>query len=127
MRMLRTAATSLLAIALAAPLADSAAATSTSAASPAQPLFSEGFGPRTWFSPDGDKMTDKAMVWFTLTKKARVTVKVRRDNKARTLVHKEDVGKLRARTQVWKWNGKDLDRRIVRDGKYYVTFLGDPV
>jgi flagellar hook assembly protein FlgD len=42
-------------------------------------------------------------------------------------VFKEDLGKLRGRGHVWKWNGKDLDRDVVRDGKYSVTFVGTSV
>jgi flagellar hook assembly protein FlgD len=127
MRSLRTAAVACAAALTVAPLAGGVPAASARPGTPSDPLFHQGWVPRDWFSPNGDKSSDKARVYFQLSKKARVSVKVRRANKVRTLVFKEDLGKLRGRGHVWKWNGKDLDRDVVRDGKYSVTFVGTPV
>jgi flagellar hook assembly protein FlgD len=126
-RSLRTAAVAFVAALTVAPLAGDIPAASARPVTPSEPLFAQGYVPLDWFSPNGDKTSDKAKVFFQLSQKARVSVKVRRTNKARTLVFKEDLGKLRGRPHTWVWNGKDLDRDVVRDGKYSVTFVGAPV
>ena len=128
MRTLRTAAVALVAAAtIAAPLAGVAASASGPVAPSSDPVFHPGTSTRYWFSPNGDKSSDKARLYFHLYEKARVTVKVQGNDKARTLVRKEELGKLSARGHYWKWNGKDSAGDVVRDGKYFVTFVADPV
>lgn len=126
MRSLRAAAVSIgMTFIVVAPLAG--VTTSASARSSSDPVFRVGTQTRFWFSPNGDRSSDKGRVYFHLTKAATVIVKVRRTNKARTLVYKEKVGKLGARGYTWKWNGKDFDGDVVRDGKYSATFVADQI
>jgi flagellar hook assembly protein FlgD len=82
---------------------------------------------RVWLSPNGDHVQDRTRLAFDLGKTARVTVKVRRANKARTLVHAEELGKLGAGHHTWTWKGKDSDRDVVRDGRYSAIFVADQV
>ena len=130
MRSLHTTVVSLAAtLIVSTPLAGVTTAASARTTSSPDPVFHPGFQSRVWFSPNGDKRSDKASVYFQLTQNATVAVKVRRTNKARTLVYKEELGKLElgARGHTWTWNGKDFDGDVVKDGKYSATFVADPV
>ncbi len=83
---------------------------------------------KVFLSPNKDKVQDKATLSFWLRKKSNVTVKVRRDNKARALVFKGDLGKLDGhRLHRWKWNGRDSDGDVVRDGRYSAIIVADQV
>lgn len=83
---------------------------------------------RVWLSPNKDKVQDKARFTFELDKAAKVTVKVRRSNKSRTLVYKEKLGRYDAGWgHEWTWKGKDNNRDIVRDGTYDAIFVADQV
>ena len=77
MRSLRTAAVALVVLVAtattAAPLASVAASASAHAAPSSDPVFHPGTSTRFWFSPNGDKSSDKARVNFHLYEKARVT------------------------------------------------------
>lgn len=79
------------------------------------------------FSPNGDHVKDKGRVAFKLAKKSEVTVKVRRTNKAETVVYKENLGKVTRGKHTWTWNGKNLNRKVVGDGSYQVVFTADQV
>ena len=79
------------------------------------------------FSPNGDRVKDKGRIAFKLAKKSEVTVKVRRTNKAETLVYEDKLGKVTRGGHTWTWNGKDRNRRVVRDGSYQVVFVADQV
>lgn len=121
--------------AVAAPLAAVLPAATASTSGPALAARAPWTGPvvtvspsRSWFSPDGDDVQDKARFWFTVEKPAEVTVKVRRDDKAQTLVYKEELGELAPGTvNRWSWKGKDRDRDVVRDGRYRVVVTADQV
>lgn len=87
---------------------------------------------RTWFSPNKDRVSDKVTISFFLREKAKVTVKVRRADEARTLVHTQELGKVSAGSggwtpHSWKWNGQNLDGKAVRDGGYTATFVASAV
>jgi FlgD Ig-like domain len=79
------------------------------------------------FSPNGDHVKDKGRVAFKLAKKSEVTVKLRRTNKAETVVYKENLGKVTRGKHTWTWNGTNLNRKVVRDGSYLVVFTADQV
>ena len=79
------------------------------------------------FSPNGDGVKDAAVVRYTLAKKSEVIVKVRRDNKARTVVYKERLGKFSSGSHTWTWKGKNLHGKVVRDGRYSAVFVADQV
>jgi hypothetical protein len=79
------------------------------------------------FSPNGDHVKDKARLRYKLKKKSEVTIKVRRTNKAETLVHKARVGKVTRGSHTWTWKGKNSNGKVVRDGSYLVTFVANPV
>ena len=97
------------------------------AASPDAPVISVPTS-RVYFSPNKDKVQDKAVFPLYLAKKAKVTVKVRRDNKKRTLVYKQELGKLDAgHRHRWAWKGKNANGKVVRDGKYAAHFVADQV
>lgn len=83
--------------------------------------------PIVYFSPNGDQVKDKARIPFTLAKKSEVTVKVRRTNGARTVVFRKAIGKVTAGTHTWRWNGKNDNGRVVRDGQYRVVLVADQV
>lgn len=82
--------------------------------------------PTVYFSPNGDHVKDKARIAFTLARKAEVTVKVRRTSSTKT-VFRLEFGKVTRGTHTWKWNGKNHNGRIVRDGRYRVVFVADQV
>jgi hypothetical protein len=132
----RTALLGLVAAATAtAPIA-TVTATATSAAAAARPRPVVKLAPLTeaWtgravgaFSPNGDHVKDKGRVAFKLAKKSTVTVKVRRTNKAETVVFKEKLGKVSRGKHTWTWNGKNRNGTVVRDGSYRVVFVADQV
>lgn len=83
---------------------------------------------QVWLSPNQDKAQDKARLSFNLDKTAKVTVKVRRNDKTRPLVYREKLGKLPAGLHHrWTWKGKSSDGNVVRDGKYSAVFVADQV
>lgn len=122
--MIRTAAVALIAAATVTTslVGVSSATAASSATGPV--VRSE---PTVYFSPNGDHVKDKARIPFTLAKKAEVTVKVRRTNNAKTVVFRKELGKVTRGTHTWKWNGKNHNGRIVRDGQYRVVFVADQV
>jgi flagellar hook assembly protein FlgD len=79
------------------------------------------------FSPNGDGVKDAAVVRYTLAKKSEVIVKIRRADKARTVVYKERLGKLSSGGHTWRWKGKNLNGKVVRDGRYSAVFVADQV
>jgi flagellar hook assembly protein FlgD len=83
--------------------------------------------PVVHFSPNGDRVKDKARIGFTLAKKSKVTVKVRRTNRAEKVVLRKKLGKVSRGPHTWRWNGKNQNGRIVRDGQYRVVFVADQV
>ena len=126
MRALRTAAVALVATSAGVALLDTGALPAQ-AAGWTGPVI-ELHQTRVWLSPNQDKEQDTARLSFDLDKKAKVTVKVRRNNVAKTLVYKEELGKLDAKQfHRWAWNGKDFDRNVVRDGEYSAIFVADQV
>jgi flagellar hook assembly protein FlgD len=83
---------------------------------------------RVYLSPNKDTVQDKVAIRFNLSQESKVTVKVRRDNKKRTLVYKEELGKLRSYTRHrWVWKGKNTKGKVVRDGRYTAIFVADQV
>ena len=87
---------------------------------------------RLWFSPNKDRVSDKAKIGFVLREEAKVTVKVRRANEARTLVYQQELGKVSGGSggwtpHTWKWNGRNLDGKVVRDGGYTASFVAKAV
>ncbi len=83
---------------------------------------------QVWLSPNKDKAQDKARLTFDLDKPAKVTVKVRRNDKTRALVYRERLGKLPAGLHHrWTWKGKSFAGDVVRDGKYSAVFVADQV
>jgi hypothetical protein len=120
--------------ALAVPLASLATVTTADAAPGPRPVVKVEPIADAWngraaaaFSPNGDHVKDKGRVTFKLAKKSEVTVKVRRTNKAETVVYQERLGKLTRGKHTWTWNGKNLNRRVVGDGSYWVMFVADQV
>jgi flagellar hook assembly protein FlgD len=83
--------------------------------------------PVTHFSPNDDRVKDKARIGYTLAKKSKVTVKVRRTNGAEKVVLRRELGKVSRGPHTWKWNGKNDNRHVVRDGQYRVVFVADQV
>lgn len=78
-------------------------------------------------SPNGDRSKDRASIKFTLAKKSDVIVRVRRHNRARTVVYKKRLGTLSRGDHTWEWNGKNLNGNVVRDGRYSAVFVADQV
>ncbi len=83
--------------------------------------------PIVYFSPNGDRVKDRARIPFTLAKRSEVTVKVRRTNDAKTVVFRKKLGKVSRGTHRFRWNGKNGNGRIVRDRQYRVVFVADQV
>ena len=83
--------------------------------------------PTVYFSPNDDHVKDKARIGFTLAKKSTVTVKVRYTYRSGTVVFRQELGKVTRGPHTWKWNGKNHNGRIVRDGQYVVVFVADQV
>ena len=79
------------------------------------------------FSPNGDGVKDTAVLRYTLAKKSEVIVKVRRADKARTVVYRKKLGNLSSGSHTWTWRGKNLNGKVVRDGRYSAVFLADQV
>jgi flagellar hook assembly protein FlgD len=123
MRPIRTAAVALVA-ASAVTTSLVGVGSATAASSAAGPVVRSDRA--VYFSPNGDHVKDKARIAFTLAKKSEVTVKVRRTDSTRTVFRKE-LGKVTRGTHTWRWNGKNLNGRIVRDGQYRVVFVADQV
>lgn len=72
------------------------------------------------FSPNGDGRRDTARRTFTLTKPARVVVRVFRAG--RLVRGPVRLGALNAGRHAWRWNGRRNDGRVVRDGIYRLVF-----
>ena len=81
-----------------------------------------------YLSPNKDKIQDKAVIRYHLTEKSKVTVKVRRENKKRTVVYKENLGEVYPDGWIrWVWKGKNTKGKVVRDGRYAVVFVAEQV
>lgn len=123
MRPLRTVAVSLVAtVTVAAPLA---AVTTAGAEGRDRPVIK--VRKEAWLSPNGDRSQDKARLRFTVAKKSEVIVKVRRGNKARTVVYEEKLGKVSRGGHTWTWKGENLNGKVVRDGRYTAVLVADQV
>lgn len=96
----------------------------TAAASGARPVVRSE--PIVYFSPNGDHVKDKVRIAFTLAKKSEVTVKVRRTDRTKPVLRRE-LGRVTRGTHTWRWNGRNDNGRIVRDGQYRVVFVADQV
>ena len=127
MRSFRNAAVAFVAAAtLAAPLATLATADAAGRTRPVIKLdvdVNKGVS----LSPNGDRSKDQAHIKFTLASRSDVIVKVRRDNKARTVVYKKKLGRLSGGGHTWQWNGKNLHGKVVHDGRYSAVFVADQV
>ena len=123
---LRTAAVGFAAAAtIAVPLATVTTADAAAQARPVIDLDVHSYG--VALSPNGDQSKDKARIAFTLAKKSEVIVKIHRTDKTRTIVYKEKLGKLTRGDHTWTWNGKNLNGKVFRDGRYYAAFVADQV
>jgi flagellar hook assembly protein FlgD len=130
MRSFRAAAVAVATATIAAPLATVTTA-SMAHADGWRPILAVSTQ-RLWFSPNKDRVSDKAKIGFVLREEAKVTVRVRRANEARTLVYEQDLGKISGSSggwtpHAWKWNGRNLDGKVVRDGGYTASFLAKAV
>ena len=71
---------------------------------------------RVLFSPNRDGRRDTARRTFSLTRPARVVVRV--VGKGRLVRGPVRLGALRAGRHAWRWNGRGNDGRVVDDGGY---------
>lgn len=72
------------------------------------------------FSPNRDGRRDTARRTFTLTRPARVVVRVR--GAGRLVRGPVRLGVLKAGRHAWRWDGRGNDGRVVRDGDYRMIF-----
>lgn len=111
---------------LAAPLAVPAAADAPDARPPRViKLDVDWYG--VAFSPDRDGVQDRGRVHYELAQRSRVVVKVRRADRAATLVRKVRLGSVAAGDRSWAWDGRNDAGRRVRDGKYVATLVAEQV
>lgn len=113
----------LVAGALAATLAASLVGIPLASAAPAADARVVRSEPSVSFSPNGDRHQDKARIAFTVSKKSKVNLKVRRTTGARKIVLRTTIGTVKRGTHTWRWNGKNKNRRILPDGDYRVVFI----
>ena len=106
----------------AAPLATTATADAADGSGPVIRVKNSA-----WLSPNGDQLEGQGPHRVHPGQEVRGDVKVRRANKARTVVYKEELGKLSSGIQTWTWNGTNLIGKVVRDGGYSAVFVADQV
>jgi flagellar hook assembly protein FlgD len=125
MRPARTAAVAVLTAALTATPLVATSTTAHAAAGTGRVIAIKDA--QSFLSPNGDHRKDKTRIRYSLAKKSEVTVKVRRANKAQTLVYKEKLGKVTAGHHGWTWKGQNRNGKVVGDGEYVVLFAADQV
>lgn len=81
------------------------------------------------FSPNGDKVLDRARVSYTLKRKSVVTMKMWRvhESKDWKLLRTKKLGTVARGKYAYKWNGKKPSGKVMRDGRYQISFFADPV
>lgn len=109
-------------------LAGVAATTPAATAVPGRVPVIEVAQDMTWLSPNGDKSRDRARYSFRLTERSRVIVRLYRGYTLANPISEEHLGVLAAGRHRWVWDGtKHHNGRVVRDGKYTVTFTARQV
>lgn len=107
-------------------------ATKTARAAPAKvrvPNLVDALRPTASISPNGDKVKDRARIPFRLKRKSVVTVKVYRahDAKDSKLLFTDRLGRLPRGRHNYRWNGRKPAGKLVRDNRYQISFVADPV